>query len=158
MTNSMTNAQAFVKLGRRVRELRSEYAHSKTQLTALNKAAVNLMACRWKDYGHALKIESATTAGQWYWVDEDGCQCAAPKVCWHREAFGLVQAMNDDGSDDNRGSFTDDTSADGFVSKLETVVRVSPGERAAAEMEERVTDADMEAAYADLCASVDALA
>ena len=62
-------------------------------LNALNRAALNLEACRWAFDGEVLQIESATNSGTFHTVDAHGCDCRAFQKghpCWHRAARRLL--------------------------------------------------------------------
>ena len=62
-------------------------------LNAVNRAALNLEACRWAFDGETLVIASATTQGTRYTVTPNGCGCKAHeggRPCWHRAARRLL--------------------------------------------------------------------
>ncbi len=72
---------------------RTEAAEHRLWITAINRAALNLEACRWAFDGETLVIASATTQGTRYTVDASGCTCKAGQAgrpCWHRAARRLL--------------------------------------------------------------------
>lgn len=72
---------------------RTEAAEHQAWINAINKAALNLEACKWQFDGEVLRIESATKSSQFYLVGADGCPCQAGKKgtpCWHRAARRLL--------------------------------------------------------------------
>ena len=72
---------------------RVECEQYKAWLNAVNRAALNLEACRWAFDGETLLIASATTQGTRYTVTPEGCQCKAHqdgRPCWHRAARRLL--------------------------------------------------------------------
>jgi hypothetical protein len=72
---------------------RTEAAEHKAWINAINRAAMNLEACRWQFDGEVLRIESATKSNSYYLVSADGCPCQAGgkgKPCWHRAARRLL--------------------------------------------------------------------
>ena len=80
-------------VGQALRDARRACAHSIRWTNALNRAALDLEACRWAFDGDALKIESASGSGAWYRVDAGGCTCKAGqagKPCKHRAAWRLL--------------------------------------------------------------------
>ena len=80
-------------VGHALRDARIACAHSTRWLNALNRAALELEACLWLFNGDELKIESASGSGEWYTVDEAGCNCRAGSVgkpCKHRAAWRLL--------------------------------------------------------------------
>lgn len=85
-------------VGKVLRQMRLAYANTPHELTAINKAALNLEACRWQFDGHTLRIESATQTGKrFYTVTGAGCTCsaaAACRICWHVAAWRLLLAAN----------------------------------------------------------------
>lgn len=71
---------------------RVEAATHAAWMNAINRAALNLEACRWQFDGEILVIHSASTAAR-YSVDAHGCQCkahTAGRPCWHRAARRLL--------------------------------------------------------------------
>ena len=80
-------------VGHALREARIACAHSIRWTNALNRAALDLEACRWAFDGETLVIASATTQGTRYTVSPDGCGCKAHqdgRPCWHRAARRLL--------------------------------------------------------------------
>ena len=72
---------------------RVECAQYKAWLNAVNRAALNLEACRWAFDGEILVIASATDQGTRYTVTPEGCECKAHhdgRPCWHRAARRLL--------------------------------------------------------------------
>jgi hypothetical protein len=72
---------------------RTEAAEHQAWINAINRAALNLEACRWQFDGEVLRIESATNSGTYYLVSADGCPCKAGQKgtpCWHRAARRLL--------------------------------------------------------------------
>lgn len=72
---------------------RTEAAEHQAWINAINRAALNLEACRWQFDGEVLRIESATQSNSYYLVGADGCPCVAGgkgKPCWHRAARRLL--------------------------------------------------------------------
>lgn len=81
-------------VGQALRQMRMECRSNSREITAINKAALNLEACIWQYDGEALVIESASTQQQRYHVQHDGCDCKAGqngRPCWHLAAFTLIQ-------------------------------------------------------------------
>ncbi len=81
-------------VGNALRLMRHECRYDRTEITAINKAALNLVACSWQYDGEALAIESATTQFQRYHVQHDGCDSKAGsngRPCWHLAAYKLIQ-------------------------------------------------------------------
>jgi len=71
---------------------RKEAAEYNAWMNAINKAALNLEACRWQFDGECLIISSASSTRR-YTVDTRGCQCPAAATgspCWHRAARRLL--------------------------------------------------------------------
>lgn len=71
---------------------RTEAAHYSAWINAINRAALNLEACRWQFDGEILVITSATSTAR-YTVDAQGCGCKAHQAgrpCWHRAARRLL--------------------------------------------------------------------
>lgn len=72
---------------------RIEAAEHAAWITAINRAALNLEACRWQFDGEVLIIQSATAGATRYTVDAQGCGCKAHQAgrpCWHRAARRLL--------------------------------------------------------------------
>lgn len=62
-------------------------------MNAINRAALNLEACRWQFDGDILSIASASNVSTRYTVSAQGCECkaqAAGRPCWHRAARRLL--------------------------------------------------------------------
>ena len=81
-------------VGAALRQMRQDCQYDPRELTAINKAALNLESCTWQYNGEQLIIESATQLSKRYHVDRTGCDCAAAKVgtpCWHLAAWHLIQ-------------------------------------------------------------------
>ncbi len=81
-------------VGQALRLMRHECRFNSREVTALNRAALNLEACTWQYDGEALVIESATTQFQRYHVAYNGCDCKAGSTgrpCWHLAAFTLIR-------------------------------------------------------------------
>ncbi len=87
------------KVGQALRQYRLSFAGDSRELTAINKAALNLEACLWTWTGDALVIESATQTGLVrYYIQHDVCDCQAAahgKACWHRAAYRLLKKASD---------------------------------------------------------------
>jgi len=80
-------------IGKAIAQARVECADSRRWLNAVNRAAVELLVSYWQFDGETLRIESATTPGTRYTVDERGCNCSAGKAdkpCKHRAAWRLL--------------------------------------------------------------------
>ena len=80
-------------VGQALRDARIACAHSMRWLNAVNRAALDLEACRWAFDGDELRMESASGSGEWYTVDAHGCTCKAGqagKPCKHRAAHRLL--------------------------------------------------------------------
>lgn len=94
------NTPAFDRshVGQVLRQMRIAFADAPHELTAINKAALNLEACRWQFDGRTLRIESATHVGKrFYTVTGDGCTCLASsacRLCWHTAAWRLLLAAS----------------------------------------------------------------
>ncbi len=94
----MANASVLQAVNRKSVALALRYARAKCVasqrwLNAVNRAALNLEACRWVFDGDTLVIASATTQGTRYTVTPDGCGCKAHqdgRPCWHRAARRLL--------------------------------------------------------------------
>ena len=94
----MANASVAQSISRQtvavaLRQARIEAAEHRAWFNAINRAALNLEACRWAFDGETLVIASATTQGTRYTVTPEGCQCKAQRdgrPCWHRAARRLL--------------------------------------------------------------------
>lgn len=76
-----------------LRDARTRCAASQRWLNALNRAALNLEACKWSFDGESLRIESATNSGKFYTVTVESCPCQAGQQgepCWHRAGCRLL--------------------------------------------------------------------
>ena len=76
-----------------ISQARVECANSRRWLNAVNRAAVELLVSHFQFDGEILSIESATSPGTRYHVDQHGCDCPAGKVdkpCKHRAAWRLL--------------------------------------------------------------------
>jgi len=76
-----------------LRDARAKCAASQRWLNAVNRAALNLEACKWSFDGDALKVESATNSGKFYTVTVASCPCKAGlkgEPCWHRAGVRLL--------------------------------------------------------------------
>jgi hypothetical protein len=92
--SSITQAITREQVGAALRQARLDCAHSIRWLNAVNRAALDLEACRWAFDGDILKIESASGTGEWYRASTDGCTCKAgqaSKPCKHRAAWRLLR-------------------------------------------------------------------
>jgi hypothetical protein len=92
--SSIAQAVTREQVGAALRQARIDCAHSIRWLNAVNRAALDLEACRWMFDGDALKMESASTAGEWYRITTEGCTCKAgqaSKPCKHRAAWRLLR-------------------------------------------------------------------
>ena len=72
---------------------RTEAAEHRAWINAINRAALNLEACRWAFDGDTLRVESATNSGDFYTVTVETCPCNAGKAgkpCWHRAGCRLL--------------------------------------------------------------------
>ncbi len=98
MVLPMANASVAQSINRQsvaaaLHAARAECEQYKAWLNAVNRAALNLEACRWAFDGETLVIASATTQGTRYTVTPEGCQCKAHqdgRPCWHRAARRLL--------------------------------------------------------------------
>ncbi|HSH83389.1 MAG TPA: hypothetical protein VLA19_33060 [Herpetosiphonaceae bacterium] len=80
-------------VGLALQAARAACAQHPRWLAAVNRAALNLEACRWQFDGDVLVVHSATTPGTRYTVTADTCTCkaaAAGRPCWHRAAHRLL--------------------------------------------------------------------
>lgn len=76
-----------------LRDARAKCAASQRWLNAVNRAALNLEACRWTFDGDTLKVESATNSNTFYTVTVEACECKAGQKgepCWHRAGCRLL--------------------------------------------------------------------
>jgi hypothetical protein len=76
-----------------LRDARAKCAASQRWLNAVNRAALNLEACKWSFDGEALQVESATNSGKFYTVTVEACPCKAGQKgepCWHRAGCRLL--------------------------------------------------------------------
>ncbi len=90
---SVAQAVNRVSVGAALQAARIEAHEHQAWITAINRAALNLEACKWQFDGDDLRIESATNSGTYYTVTAAGCLCkagAAGKACWHRAARRLL--------------------------------------------------------------------
>ncbi len=95
MSNAIL-AQSITRqnVGNALRIMRHECRYDRSEVAAINRAALNLEACTWQYDGEALVIESATTQFQRYHITYSGCDCKAGqhgRPCWHMAAFLLIQ-------------------------------------------------------------------
>ena len=80
-------------VGAALAQARIACANQPRWLNAVNRAALNLEACRWQFDGDVLRIESASVPGTRHTVDAHGCDCKAAQAgrpCWHRAARRLL--------------------------------------------------------------------
>lgn len=82
-------------VGAALRQLRLAHGEDTGMITAINKAALNLEACRWQFDGRTLVIESATHTGQRRYTvtAANYCDCNAAiagRRCWHSVARLLL--------------------------------------------------------------------
>src|SRR3954470_14247805 len=76
-----------------LRDARAKCAASQRWLNAVNRAALNLEACRWSFDGDTLKVESATNSNTFYTATVAACECKAGQKgepCWHRAGCRLL--------------------------------------------------------------------
>ncbi len=81
-------------VGNALRLMRHECRFNASEVTALNKAGLELEASPWQYDGEMLVITSRTTANTRYTVTFSGCSCKAGqhgRRCWHMAAFTLIQ-------------------------------------------------------------------
>jgi hypothetical protein len=93
MANAIVQHITKESIGKAIAQARIECATSRRWLNAVNRAAVELLVSHWQFDGETLRIESATTPGTRYTVDEKGCNCSAAKAdkpCKHRAAWRLL--------------------------------------------------------------------
>lgn len=118
MVSSMVNRSTptvnpYEHVGTALRDLRVQFADDKPHLNALNRAALNVIACKWAIWPDGVQIQSATNAERYYHVTDAGCDCPASGICWHMAALVLLRAIGhvpivDDFEEDDRGRFVDD--------------------------------------------------
>jgi hypothetical protein len=80
-------------VGKALRQWRARVQHSPRDITALNRAALNIEATVWYWHDDTLIITSATSARTRYHVTATSCDCKAAKsgmICWHRWAWSLL--------------------------------------------------------------------
>ncbi len=81
---SVPNTINRQNVGAALRQFRLSFAGNSRELTAINKAALNLEACVWFFDGDTLVIESATQTGLVrYHIQHDACDCQAAAVVRH---------------------------------------------------------------------------
>ncbi|MDP9310857.1 MAG: SWIM zinc finger family protein [Chloroflexota bacterium] len=95
MSNAIL-AQSITRqnVGNALRLMRHECRYNSAEVTALNKAGLELEASPWQYDGELLVITSRTTANTRYTVAYSGCSCKAGqngRPCWHMAAFLLIQ-------------------------------------------------------------------
>lgn len=76
-----------------LKQARIDAAAHRAWMNAINRAALNLEACRWSFDGEDLLVQSATDSSKRYTVDASGCNCTAGlkgAPCWHRAARRLL--------------------------------------------------------------------
>ena len=81
-------------VGNALRLMRHECRFNAAEVTALNKAGLELEASPWQYDGEMLVISSRTNATTRYTVTYSGCDCKAGqhgRRCWHMAAFLLIQ-------------------------------------------------------------------
>ncbi len=91
--SSVTQAITKESIGKAIAQARVECATSRRWLNAVNRAAVELLVSHFQFDGEILSIESASSPGTRYHVDQHGCDCPAGKVdkpCKHRAAWRLL--------------------------------------------------------------------
>ncbi|HSH78187.1 MAG TPA: hypothetical protein VLA19_06615 [Herpetosiphonaceae bacterium] len=87
-------------VGQALRRWRQALQYQPRELTALNKAALNLEACPWfmDTTSGELVIESATEIGRTrYHVSAEGCACKAAqhnRPCWHVWAYRIMHTAS----------------------------------------------------------------
>ncbi len=90
---SVAQAVNRISVGAALQAARIEAGEHQQWITAINRASLNLEACRWAFDGELLRIESATNSGTYYTVDAHACACKAGqagRACWHRAAHRLL--------------------------------------------------------------------
>ncbi len=95
MSNAIL-AQSITRqnVGNALRRMRHECRYNAAEITALNKAGLELEASPWQYDGEMLVITSRTTANTRYTVAYSGCSCKAGqngRPCWHFAAYKLIQ-------------------------------------------------------------------
>ncbi len=81
-------------VGNALRAMRHECRFNTSEVTALNKAGLELEASPWQYDGEMLVISSRTSANVRYTITYSGCSCKAGqhgRACWHMAAFLLIQ-------------------------------------------------------------------
>ena len=81
-------------VGNALRLMRHECRFNSAEVTALNKAGLELEASPWQYDGELLVISSRTSAATRYTITYSGCDCKAGtngRRCWHMAAFLLIQ-------------------------------------------------------------------
>lgn len=81
-------------VGVALQNARQSCANELRWLNAVNRAGLNLEACRWQFDGTMLRIESAHESNKYYITTRATCECSAHKAgrpCWHRAAVALLQ-------------------------------------------------------------------
>ena len=76
-----------------LRDARAKCAASQRWLNAVNRAALNLEACKWTFDGDTLRVESASNSNTFYTVTVEACECKAGQKgepCWHRAGCRLL--------------------------------------------------------------------
>lgn len=85
-------------VGQALRAMRMSAQYDRSELNAVNRAALNLEACTWIYEGSTLVIESATKLGQRWHVQHNGCTCQAGRrgiPCWHLAALRILQRASE---------------------------------------------------------------
>ncbi len=95
MSNAIL-AQSITRqnVGNALRLMRHECRYNAAEITALNKAGLELEASPWAYDGEMLVITSRTNGNTRYTVTYSGCDCKAGsngRPCWHMAAFLLIQ-------------------------------------------------------------------
>ncbi len=94
MSNAMVSQSVNRQnVGQALRLMRQECQYDRSEMNAINKAALNLEACVWIFDGELLTIESASTMFTRYTVAHNGCDCKAGQrgtPCWHMAAYTLL--------------------------------------------------------------------
>lgn len=115
MTHRPPTVNPYEHVGTALRDLRLAYADDKPRYTALNKAALNIIACHWAVFPDGVQIQSATNARRYWHVTDAGCDCPASGICWHMAALVLLRELGhvptpavDDFEEDDLGEFMDD--------------------------------------------------
>jgi hypothetical protein len=100
MSNAILSQVDRQNVGQALRQARHTYRADRAMLTAVNKAALNLEACRWQWDGVTLAIESATEVGTvtHRLSERSACTCQAGqkgRVCWAFAALQLLAIAGD---------------------------------------------------------------